>query len=397
MNTTNHTTKKELSKINLEIKKVLNSINDYTESEINDRFNTREGYIIANIKVYDYLSESDILNTIKDYPNIIGSNEFAISTKFAILEEFNDERLNNVFHHVCESKVAYLKEKYEGNCDLTNFTKVFHVYNYTKRYETKEKAIEENIENDWYIKTYFDKAKKYKTFEAYKKAIKKENESEFNDFVNRDSINFKCWQFGRSGGWFSICKKEDYEQDWLYYYISYQAHDLLSENDNNTFNEIVNDLLNCNESKKQFLSRLKENLKDIEFKFNAVESVINDIEESKKYFKDCLISQLNHEINSFLEEYEEEETLSNVTIQIDNNKILTSKGVTVLLSEFKANLIELMANIKGAQLEENSILPIKKNVGNYFVEYAKKVNNDFIIKAGCHKFSLNNILNTVSI
>ena len=391
MTTTNHNTTKELSKINQEIKEVLNGINDYSESEIKDRFNTRDGYIVANIKVYDYLSESDILNTIKDYSNITES------TKFAILEEFNSERLNNVFYHVCESEVSYLKEKYEGNCDITNFTKVFHVYDYTKRYETKEKALTENIENEWYIKTYFHKAKKYKTFEAYKKAIQKENEKEFNEFINRNSINFDCWQFGRSGGWFSICKQSELENDWLYYYISYQAHDLLTENDNNTFNEIVNNLLNYNESKKQFLNRIKKDLQDIEFKFKAVETVINDIEESKKYFKDCLINQLDHEINSFLEEYEETETLSNVTIQIDNNKVLTSLGVTVLLSEFKANLIELMTKIKGAQLEENSILPIKKNVGNYFVEYAKKVKDDFIIKAGCHKFSLNNILNTVSI
>ena len=259
MTTTNHNTTKELSKINLEIKEVLNSINDYSESEIKNRFNTRDGYIVANIKVYDYLSESDILNTIKDYSNITES------TKFAILEEFNSERLNNVFYHVCESEVSYLKEKYEGNCDITDFTKVFHVYNLSKRYETKEKAIEENIENDWYIKTYFHKAKKYKTFEAYKKAIQKENIKEFNDFINRNSINFDCWQFGRSGGWFSICKQSELENDWLYYYISYQAHGLLTENDNNTFNEIVNNLLNYNESKKQFLKRIKENLKDIEF------------------------------------------------------------------------------------------------------------------------------------
>jgi hypothetical protein len=40
----------------------------------------------------------------------------------------------------------------------------------------------------------------------------------------------------------------------------------------------------------------------------------------------------------------------------------------------------------------NDIIRIDKKVGNYFVEYATKVENDTIIKAGCHKFSLNNIL-----
>jgi predicted nucleic acid-binding protein len=384
---TNTTAKSDqLSQINEEIKSVLNSINEFSEMDLKQRFNTRDGYIVANIKVYDYLSEEDIKEAIKEN----NAQELSIQ----ILEEFDENRLNNIYNHVCENEVNYLKEKYEKKCDLTDFYSVFRVYNLCQRYDNKEKAILENNHLEYFIKTYFDEAKKHKTFESYQKAIKKSNEIEFKEFLKRDSIIFDCWQFGRSGGWFSICKKSELEQDYLYYHIGYDAHDLLNEDSNKTFNEIVNNLLNNNESKKQFLKRIKGNLEETETLFNNIESIVNDIEESKKHFKDCLFQQLVHEISELIEE---SENVSNVSIEIDGDEVKTSKGVSVLLIEFKANLIELMKQIRESKFNDTGYLPIKKKVGSYFVEYAQKLNDDFIIKAGCHKFSLNNILSKIAI
>lgn len=376
----------ELSKINAEIKSILNSINEYSELDLNNEFDTRDGYIVANIKVYDWLKDDDVLKVIE--------NNQLENYKTEILEEFDDNRLSNIYNHVCETEVSYLKEKYEQNIDISNFKKIFSVYNFAKRFDTLEDVAKEN-KIDYYLENYFKIAKRFKTFKNFCNFIKRKNVNEYNEFLKRDSINFDCWQFGRSGGWFSICKVSELENDYLGDYIGCYAWELLNEDNNKDFNEKLNNYcLNYKESKIQFLSRAKANLKEIEAKFNNVKQIIIDIEESKKYFKDSLIHELEHEINEFIAE-ELKIQKPNVSIIIENDKVKTSLGVSVPTNEFKANLIEVLQELKANKDVEN--LPIKRNVGNYFVEYAQKIENDYLIKAGCHKFSLNNILNVFNI
>ena len=382
---------KNLSKINEQIKEVLNSINEFSEKDLNQTFDTREGYIVANIKVYDWLDNEDVWAIIQS--SSLQANEAQI------LEEFTDERLSNIYNHVCETEVRYLKDVYEKNMDILDFKKILSIYAYAHKFETLQDVLNENINAStsfkYYLENYFNIAKKHKTYKGYVNYIKKKNLAEFNEFYKRDLINFECWQFGRSGGWFSICKESELKKDYLYNYLGYPAHDLLNECNNDVFNNILNDsLLNYKETKSQFLSRIKQELKEVQSLFNAVEQIIKDIESNKKYFKDSLASQLEYEIQEFCSENLNIEN-TNVSISLAGEIVKTSLGVTVEAKEFKTNLIEVLKELReNSELEE---LPINRKVGNYFVEYARKIEGDYLIKAGCHRFSLNNILSTFNL
>jgi hypothetical protein len=158
--------KKAISKINNELFKVLTTIEGLTEGEKSEDFNTREGKICANIKVYDYLSTNDLENVLKD-------KQLTPYQKSLVTEEFNDIRLDNILNHVCETEVNCLKEQYEENCDLSNWGAIFRVYNKANNKEGNEKAfyIERFKEDSWYIERYWETAKQFKTFEEYQKSV----------------------------------------------------------------------------------------------------------------------------------------------------------------------------------------------------------------------------------
>lgn len=379
--------KTELSKINEEIKSVLSSINEFSETEVNQRFDTREKHIVASIKVYEWLDEDHVKQVIK--------NNNLQAYEADILEEFNENRLNNIHAHVCECEVSYLKEKYENNVDIADFKSIFSVYNYSKRFETLEDAKKENPKNKYYLEKYFNTAKRFKTFKNFQNFIKKKNESEYLEFCKRENINFDCWQFGRSGGWFSICKVSELESDFLGDYVGCYAWQLLNEDNNKDFNEKLNEhCFEHKETKAQFLSRIKNVLKEIQSKFDSVEQIIQDVQDGTKSFSNSLLNQLEHEINEFVNE-DLTSQKTNASIVLDGEIIKTSLGVSVQADEFKTNLIEVLKELN--QNKEIERLPINRKVENYFVEYAQKIENDYLIKAGCHKFSLNNILQTFNI
>ena len=110
-----------------------------------------------------------------------------------------------------------------------------------------------------------------------------------------------------------------------------------------------------------------------------------------QHFKDCLLNELENEIYIFISEELEDTILnSNCTIEVQDNLIKTSKGVSVQLEEFKTNLAQLKPKFQA--MKEGEVLKIGVKVGKYFVERATKTKEDIIVKAGCHKFSLNNII-----
>jgi hypothetical protein len=284
------------------------------------------------------------------------------------------------------------------NRDISDFKKILSIYTYAHKFETLQDALNENTGASsifkYYLENYFNIAKRHKTYKSYVNYIKKKNLTEFNEFYKRDLINCECWQWGRSGGWFSICKKSELQKDYLYENLGYPAHELLNENENETFNDVLNTLLNYKETKSQFLSRIKSYLKEIQSRFNAVEQIIKDVESKKKYFKDSLVSELEYEIQEFCSENLNIED-TNASISLVGEIVKTSLGVTVEAKEFKTNLIEVLKELReNSELEE---LPINRKVGNYFVEYAKKIEGDYLIKAGCHRLSLNNILSTFNL
>lgn len=378
---------RKISKINEKIYSLFSTLEDLQEN--NTDFETREGKIVANIKVYEWIDEDDVLKEVER----LNLNEDA---RQQVIEEFNENRLNSIHSHTCEDQVSYLKEKYETNCDISDFDKIFRVYNCANN--TEGKNIEyylENTKNEYYLKYYWEKAKKHKTLTSFKNSIIKANKEEYKEYVLRSKINkFECWQYGRSGGYFSICDKDEanfkcFGNDFPYW-IMEELRKAYNSDDNKLFNETLNE---ADINKSTIVMELQNIIKGHEEKIEAIETIINKIEADKKYFRENLLSQLSHEISEFIEELNLA-PLSNCTVTIEDNLIKTSKGVTVSLMEFKQNLNELMPKFN-AMKTINEVLKIGKKVGNYFVERAIKVENDIIIKAGCHNFSLNNILQTV--
>ena len=197
----------------------------------------------------------------------------------------------------------------------------------------------------------------------------------------------ECWQYVRSGGWFSICNTDELDfSDIIYYNFGYWLEDLAKIDNNKDFNFRIKEE---GENKKDLLFNINKVIRDAEKKIEAVQYIVNQIENSTKYFKDCLVNELEREIDIFIEDYLLP-IKANCTIQIQDNLIKTSKGVTVDEQEFITRLNELKPKFK--TMENGSTFEIKLKVGKYFVERATKTEDDVIIKAGCHNFSLNNLI-----
>lgn len=390
------TTIKPLSKVNQKISDLASQILDIESYNTNDDFNTREGSICANIKVYEWLDQDDINKVISD--------RNLESAKDEIIEEFNEDRLNSIHNHVCEIEVDYLKEKYEQNVDLDN---PYLEYNLYKRYFESDfksfpltyKSIRDK--NNVLVKEWLNTNKSlYKSFtefskrknnnpEYYLNYLRELNEWEFKEWDKRSLINFECWQYGRSGGWFSICKESELEGEEFESYDFYTpVEELEGIEDNKEFNRILNEEFDVNyTTKKQLINEMETFIDNWNEKKEAIEYFVEKIEEDKKYFKESLTEKLSTEIEEFVNDLNIE--FSNCKIKIEDAKIKTTLGVSVDLKEFKT----AFNKVKGifSKLEVNEKKPIKLNVGGYFVEYAKRVETDILIKAGCHKFSLNNI------
>lgn len=190
-------------------------------------------------------------------------------------------------------EVSYLKEKYEDNVDISNIDNIIKVHRLVHIYKySKEEAVERNPNMKFYIDYYWDSAIEYPSIEAFQDFIKKRMPYDWEEFYRRKSIDFKCYQFGRSGGWFSICQEDSIETDILANYFGYSFNDDLvgAENDKD-FNEVINMYLE-KETKKDLIRNLKRHKEDFETTVSNIQSIIDEIEGGKKYYKESLLNQL---------------------------------------------------------------------------------------------------------
>lgn len=366
---------KPLSKINDEIASLVGQVLEIEAYEAKNDFNIRENHVVANIRVHDWIDEDDVLKVLKTNDDL--------NLKDEILEEFDEERLNSIHNHVCSMEVEYLKEKYEGRVHLNDY------YKQATQYARFLNGLEVNE----FYKTEFEKfsKRKHNTKKDYLKYLKANHKWEFEQLDKLNSFEPDCWQYGRSGGWFSICETSELEgQEFESYDFYADISYLEGIDDNNEFNRVLNEELDvCSINKREFLRELEEFVENWQFRFESISYFVEEIEESTKYFKECLLQQLEHEIDEFIE-HELEVEQSNVRVSLKDNKVVTSLGVKVEQKEFidalkrNLNLFTTLNNV-GDKVD------IKEKVGGYFVEYAKKIEDDILIKAGCHKFSFNNL------
>ncbi len=376
-----------ISKVNKKIYQLVNRLNELSEYNPRNYFNTREGMICANIKVYDWLDEDDVLKVCTD---------LGIKKTKKVLKEFNEDRLNDIRNHVLEYETDYIKERYETNCDVSDFNKIFIVgrYAFDSTIE-RTKVLENRPELKYYIENYWDKALTFKTFEDFKNDVTTNSGKEYEDWYKRSLIDkIEVWQYGRSGGWLSICNQDElnfediFDKEFSYGFWG-RLYDAYNSDDNYAFNQALSEDAYTSENKPKLIKTLEGIIADVEEKIDAVRYIIDQIEGSKKYFKECLLQQLEHEIRDFITENND----YNVQIKIVDDTIKTTLGVSVPLQEFKNTFNLVAPHIEKLQRKEK--FTINKKVGKYNVEYAKRKKDDVLIKAGCHRFSYNQIKQVV--
>ena len=369
-----------MNKTNEQIIALINRGDEIADYEAIEDFNIRERKICANIRVSGWIDADEVFEIEKK------NNWGHLSAE--IEEEFGEDRINGIYSHACEDGVSNLKEQYEGNCDLDNYQAILDVWHksHNDYGRTKEDYLKDN---GYYIEMYWDDSLKCKTYQEWEKQVKAM--AGYSEWEKRSRISeFECWQYGRSGGWFSLCDKNELEKGVSPIEDSYGWHLIGALKDAKTDKEINAAFVEHGITKKEFISTSKMLIADFDNKVAALTEIINDIEEQCSNFKADLLYRLEEEMREFVFSFGQME--QNATVSIDGELVKTSLGASVPKEEFMDAWIQLQPIL--AKLTETT--KINKRVGNYVVERAERVGDDVIIKAGCHKLSYNNIITTMT-
>lgn len=386
-------TKKPLSKINQTIVDLYNRVEEIMDYDAWGDFHTREGKIVACIKAYQWLDEDDVEKCIKD-------RHLSDETEHEIRDEFDSDRLSNIYWHCCELFVTSYKDELEGRVHLDDLNMQAAAYrHFFNHCEDDGKWPEGNqfyqfperlaFYQKHYLESYqkFYKRKK-NTPENYLAYIRKQNKWNYEETKRLDLINPEVWQYGRSGGWLSVCST-DTLNNWRYYDYSYDAVDLygVDLSDNDELNNALREQEYTSKNKHKLIHDMKAFIREWEATFAAVNHYVDAIEASVETFKDdYLIQELIHEIDEFLAF---NTTGPNCSIQVEGDNIRTTLGVVVPVDEFKKAFKTFMQLLHEHEINEK--FDFITTVGNYTTEYAIKGEDDTIIKAGCHKFSFNQV------
>jgi hypothetical protein len=343
----------QLSKINQRILAACQELYDLVNYDHVSDFDERDGHLVANIKMRNWLRDSDIENAMF----LAGVTQ---EKREEVEEEFDDERLQGIMEHCGQWEIECFKEEFGSKSQMEE-------RNGTYPYSKFAEAV-------WLI----------------------------------DGESKDVWQFGRSGGWLSFAKKDILE-------FSYNENDeticadefcdKLIDWENGEFNEEIERHLYRNIYKKnkqggqkrvtldtyraklELIGRLEMAAQDIRDKVEACEVIVEWIKDCAKNFIVTCQEQLNHEVSEFWEEIKEEGTLigikSNASIRIEGDVIKTSLGASVPLEEAKRVFysIEFVGDF----------ISIGKEVGKFKVENARRFGEDWLIKAGCHKLLLSQV------
>jgi len=379
---------KPLSKINQEIIDLYNRVEEIEEYDATSDFDTRDGRIVANIKTYSWIDQDDLLD-------IINPLNLTEAQKQDVLDEFDDERLNNIYYHSCEDFVRGWKDELEDRCHLNDLVTRAHAYNFFLQNKDSDSLREKyKFYFEYYMKEFeaFKKRKKngYYQYLAY---IRKKNKFDYEEARRLDLISPEVWQLGRSGGWLSVCKKSVLEDQRLDEHIGFYE---VNRDDNDAVNEALRDAF-CSTSasyqeKRRLIGSMKYFIKSWEETFDAVTHYVTQIEKSRAGFKEGVLERLREEVGIFLADYSD---AANCTIAMQEDLIKTSLGVTIPLSEFKEAYISFLK--KHQTFKPGDKFDFKVRVGNYTTQFAKIGETDTIIKAGCHKFSLNQIQQAIAV
>lgn len=323
----------KLSKINQELLSVSKELVKFHGFSLSDEFDSRDGYIVANIKCYDYLDDDDVRKICKDF----GYSEDIIEQ---VICEFDDERLYNTWNHAAENFIHDLRE------DLSN------------HYAIKDSPYSGDLKD-------------------------------FGDALIRLRLDHRhMYCFGRSGGWFSIMKDETF--DYNYEYGDCYADDVMSLNDtvdNHAFNLMLNDIDIDSSNKRKVINEIKDRISQIEQYIEDIRIVLETISKWAKNGKENALYQLECDIELWVyDTIQGNERIDTIKAEEDDI-IVTSQGIKVHADE-----CVYMYNTLSKLIKENEDKEFIKcqnmKVGNFNVTSLAKKDGKWIVKIGCHKIAL---------
>jgi len=372
--------KNKISKANEHLFELLQKANEINDFNVSQEYDTRESYICANIKVYDWLDDEDV----KTSCTALSINN---EDKTNVLEEFNDERLSGIHSHICQTETDYIKD-FIGGCAHTNFNKA-------KRAFIENSKNECSLNLKFYHNHFKKEFKRFKELSAFIKHLENTYIEEYKEFYFLQKLDSKnVWQFGRSGGWLSVAKCSDLEgfcQDSAN--MLYDLKESYYKDDNKEFNEVLKSFGYSSETltqtRKRILSEINSDIAQFNEQKEAIDWIIGFIEKAKKGFKSILLEQLNFEINEFVNEnlsidgkidsyLNGHENALNSIESIEDGKIKTNLGAKVTIEQ----AIRAIQDIKDGK----SI--IGQKVGSFTIEKVVTRNNKTFVKIGCHVFNL---------
>lgn len=373
--------KNKISKANQEIFELLQKANEINEFEPNQDYDTRESYICANIKVYEWLNDDDVKEVVKNLND---------DDKEIVLEEFNENRLNSIYNHVCQNETDYMKD-FIGGCSHTNFNKA-------------KRAFQENLKNEcslslrFYHEHFKKEFSKFKDLPSFIKHLEKTYSEEYKEFYFLQMLDSKnVWQFGRSGGWLSVAKCTDLEnfcEDSVNMF--YELKESYYKDDNNQFNEVLKSFgynyETLAQTRKRVLSEINSDIASFNEQKESIEWILGFIEKAKKGFKESLLHQLDFEINEFI----------NDNLSIDNKIDSYLNGDAKSLNSIesfedgiiKTNLgakVTIEQAIKAIQDIKEGKTVLGQKVGLFTIEKVVIRDNKTFVKIGCHVFNLEDI------
>lgn len=372
--------KNQISKANEKFYSLLQKAVEINDNPLNE-YDTRDGYIVGNIKTYEWLDNSDLDKVLKEK----GLNQEETEL---IKEEFNEDRLNSIYYHTCENEVSNFKE-FIGGCATTNFNKVKRAFTIVKGNEPHP------IELKHYFTSYAKQIEQHNTITDFIKYLETEHEQEYTEFYHLQNLDENnVWQFGRSGGWLSVAEKDELENFCedaanLFWYLE-KAY---NSDDNKQFNEILMEHaynpIDVADARKELIKNIQSDIESFEEKKASIDWALNKIENDKKYFKESLISQLEYEVDNFIEQefnidiqirnFLNGNTNSlNFIKEIENDKIITNLGAKVLVKDA----------IKFINAIKNKVNVIGQKIGPYTINKVLIEQSKTFVKIGCHVFNL---------
>ncbi len=387
-----------LNKTNQKISDLIDEAFTAMEFNADEHYNTREGYIVGNIKNYEWLDENDVLKAIRETPILESLQPEEKAKLLAVFK--NSNRLNNIRQHTAEILIEQFREEVCQRVHLPNFKDWFAAYHYfylkfkevdkveisQDNYAVYVSTIADSLKENYYLKfdnfkkyaKFFNRRRKNKTPLDFENYIISRNSEEYKEYNYLEEADCEVYTFGRSGGWLSVTRThniEDFEPD-----SACMFYDLKDEKNNFYFNNTLREYDFYSVDKKKVIQELEEFIESHKYRKEAIDFVLEKIKKESLGFKQAMIDQLSEDMVEY--HFDSGSFEQNISLKYYPNQqlIKTSKGISVEVDDF----LDAFRLIK----ESKNIGEIK-NLGGYSVTGVIDDTSDVIIELGCHIFSVN--------